>query len=162
MIDHVLREVDRTAGSGLDREGDLAKVFGVDSLMDVYACGLQNMVSSTRQGDAALFSRMTEHDATVFRIAGSVMEKRTGKDSRLARIIPVGASDRLISYHLRRDHDRGLRVEERHTIGDGRHVPMHERNQTPGGNQYLFACGSLPEDFPVERPGLHIQPSVVA
>ena len=80
MIDHVLREVDRTAGSGLDREGDLAKVFGVDSLMGVRACGLQNMVSSTRQGDAALFSRMTEHDATVFRIAGSVMENRTGKD----------------------------------------------------------------------------------
>jgi hypothetical protein len=76
-------------GSGLDREGDLTEVFCVDGLIGVRACGLQNMVGGTRQGDAALFSRMTQYDATVFRIAGSVTEHRTGKDSRLARIIPL-------------------------------------------------------------------------
>src|SRR5215475_2981618 len=38
---------------------------------------------------------------------------------------------------------------------------MHERDHTPGGDQHLFACRRFPEDLPVERPGLHVQPSVV-
>jgi hypothetical protein len=48
MIDHVLGEVDRTATPGLDCEGDLAEVFGMDGLIGVRARGLQNMVSRTR------------------------------------------------------------------------------------------------------------------
>src|SRR5215831_10402976 len=43
VIDHVFGEVDWTAGLGLDREGDLAEVLGVDCLGGVWACGLQHM-----------------------------------------------------------------------------------------------------------------------
>src|SRR4029434_2821712 len=40
-------------------------------------------------------------------------------------------------------------------------MPMHERDQTPGGDQHLFACRRFPEDLSVERPGPHVQPPVV-
>ena len=63
------------------------------------------MVSGTRQGQAALFGRMAQHDPTVFGIAGSGMEHPSCKDSRLSRIIRVGAGARFIRRHLRRDHD---------------------------------------------------------
>ena len=47
-------------------------------------------------------------------------------------------------------------------VGDGGHVPIGERDQTPGCDRHLFACRRLPEDLPVERPGLHVEPPVVA
>ena len=87
MIDHVFGEMDRTAGPGFDREGNLAEVLVVGSLVGVLARGLQCMVDGARQGQAALFRRMAQHDPTVFRIAGPVMEHPTCKDSRLSRIV---------------------------------------------------------------------------
>ena len=41
VIDHVFGEMDRTAGPGLDCEGDLAEVLGVGNLVGVRARGLQ-------------------------------------------------------------------------------------------------------------------------
>src|SRR5215472_3631937 len=61
MIDHVLGDLDRTAGSRLDREGDLAEIFCVDGLIGVRACGLQNMVSGARKGHVRLYSRVAQH-----------------------------------------------------------------------------------------------------
>ena len=89
MVDHVFGKVDRAAWLGLDREGDLAGVLGVDSLVGMRALGLQRMVSGTRQGQAALFGRMAQHDPTVLGIAGSVMEYRCCKNACLAGIMRV-------------------------------------------------------------------------
>src|SRR5215510_6451783 len=100
MIDHEFREVDRTAGPGLDGEGDLAEVFGVDRLVGVRAGGLQRMVSGTRQGQAALFSRMAQHDPTVLAIAGAVLEHPSCKEARSSWIILIGTGARRIGYHL--------------------------------------------------------------
>src|SRR5262249_28790132 len=55
-----------------------------------------------------------------------------------------------------------LRIEGRHTIGDRGHVPIGERDQTPRCDRYLLAGGSLPEDLSIQRPGLHVEPPVVA
>src|SRR5262249_53900610 len=77
MIDHVFGELDRTAGLGLDCEGNLSEIFGVDNLIGVRARGLQRIFGDTCQGQAALFGRMAQHDATVFRIVGPVMENST-------------------------------------------------------------------------------------
>ena len=41
-------------------------------------------------------------------------------------------------------------------------MPVGKRDQTPGCDQHLFAGGRLPEDLAVERPGLHVEPPVVA
>src|SRR5215472_9920976 len=153
--------MDRTTWSRLDREDDLAEVLGVGGLIDIWTGGLQNMVRGTGQSHEALFSCMTQNDATVLRIAGSVMEHRTGEESRLPRIIAVGGGARFVGNHLRRDDYGSFCIEERHTVGDGGHMPMHKRNQTPRRDQHLFACRSLPQDFAVERPGLHVQPPVV-
>src|SRR4030095_10082498 len=114
------------------------------------------------QGQAALVGRMAQHDPTVLGIAGAVLQHPSCKDTRQSRIILVAAGARRIGHHLRSDHDRGRRVEEGYTIGDGGYVPMHERDQTPRGDQHLFPCWRLPQDLPVECPGLHIQPPVVA
>ncbi len=77
VIDHVFGELDRTAGPGLDCEGNLTKVPGVDDLVGVRTRGLYRIVSGTCQDQAALFGRMAQHDATVFGIAGSLMEHPT-------------------------------------------------------------------------------------
>src|SRR5262249_59923117 len=123
MIVHVFGEVDRTVGPGFDREGDLAKVLGVDRLVSVRAGGLQRMVSGTRQGYAALFGRMTQDYPTVLDIAGAVMEHPSRKHACPPRVILVGAGARRIDYHLGRDHDGGFTIEERQLIGDGSHMP---------------------------------------
>ena len=162
VIDHVLGELDRTSGLGLDREGDLAEVLGVDSLVGVRARGLQGMVGGTRQGQPALFGRVAQHDPTILGVACPGMEQTAGKAPRLSRIVPVRAGARLFSHHLRRDHDGGGRVEKRHTVGDGGDVPVGEGDQTPGRDQHLLACRRLPQDLAVERPGLHVEPSLVA
>ena len=161
VIDHVFGELDWTAGLRLDCEGDLAEVSGVDNLAGVRARALQRIVSRTCQGEAALFGRMAQHDAPVFGIAGSRMEHPARKGSRQSRITPVVAGAGFIRRHLRRDHDKGLRIEECHTIGDGGHVPVGERDQTSRCDRHLFAGGSLPKDLAVERPGLHVEPPVV-
>jgi hypothetical protein len=161
VIDHVLGELDWTAGLRVDCESDLAEVSGVDNLVRVRARALQRIVSRTCQGEAALFSRIGQHDAPVFGIADSRMEYPARKDSRQSRINPVVAGAGFIGRHLRRDHDKGLCIEDCHTIGDGGHVPVSERDQTSGCDRHLFAGGSLPEDLPVERPGLHVEPPVV-
>src|SRR5262249_14771884 len=77
MIDHVFGELDWTTGPRLDCEGNLAKVPGMDDLVGVRTRGLDRIVSGTCQDQAALFSRMAQHDATVFGIAGSLMEHPT-------------------------------------------------------------------------------------
>src|SRR5262249_18542895 len=77
VIDYVFGELDRTAGPGLDCEGNLTKVPGMDHLAGVRTRGLDRIVSGTRQGQAALFGRVAQHDATVFGIAGSLMEHPT-------------------------------------------------------------------------------------
>jgi hypothetical protein len=120
------------------------------------------VVSRARQHQAAFLGRVAQHDPAVFGVAGSVMEHPVCKDPRLAWIVRIGEDTRFISLHLRRDHDRGRRIEERHTVGDGGHVAVGEGDQTPGGDQNLFAGRRLPENLPVERPGLHIKPPVVA
>jgi hypothetical protein len=95
-------------------------------------------------------------------VSGSVMEHPSCKHSLLPRVIRVGAGDRLIGHHLRSDHDGGLRVKERHLLGDGGPVPMDERDQLPGCDQHLFAFRCFPEDLSVECLGPHVQPPVVA
>jgi hypothetical protein len=152
VIHHVFGEVDRSAGLGLDREGDLAKVLGVDDLVGVWVLGLKIVVRGTRQDHLALVGRMAQHDTTLPGIAGSVMEHPPCKRPRLPRVIRVDAGVRRSGHHLRGDHDGGRGVEERHLVGDGGHVPVHERDHTPGGNQHLCACRRLPEELPVERP----------
>src|SRR5262245_7689080 len=102
MIDHVFGEVDWTVGPSLDGEGDLAEVLGVDRLVSMRAGSLQHMVSGTRQGHAALFGRVAQHDATVFGIAGAGLEHSSCKEARLPRIIPVGAGARRIAVYLQR------------------------------------------------------------
>src|SRR5262244_3304295 len=77
MVDHVFGELDWTAGPGLDREGNLAKVPGMDGLVGVRTRGLDRIVRGTCQDQAALFGRMAQHGATVFGIAGSLMEHPT-------------------------------------------------------------------------------------
>src|SRR5271166_2174500 len=120
------------------------------------------MVSRTRQGQAALFGRMAQHDPAVFGITGSAMEYSTCKDPRLSRIIRLGVGARFMRCHFRRDHKGGRGVKQCHTVGDGGHMPIGERDQTPGCDQYLFAGRRLPEDLPIERPGFHVEPPVVA
>src|SRR5215471_5687848 len=105
---------------------------------------------------------MAQHDPAVFRIAGSWMEHPTGKAPGLPRIVGVDEGVGLIRLHLRRDHNRGRRVEERYAVSDGGHVPIGEGDQTPGCDRYLFARGRFPEDLPVERSGLHVEPALVS
>ena len=81
VIDHVLGEVDRTVGQGVDCEGDLAGVLGVGNLVGVPARGLQCMVNCAGQDQTALFGRMAENDPAVFGIAGSVMEHPASSDA---------------------------------------------------------------------------------
>src|SRR5262249_39126923 len=73
VIDHVFGEYDRTVRPGLDDEGDLAEIIGVDGLVGIRARCLQCMVGGTCHGQAALFGRMTQHDATAFGITGPRM-----------------------------------------------------------------------------------------
>src|SRR5271167_4085056 len=40
-------------------------------------------------------------------------------------------------------------------------MPIGKGNQTPGCDQHLFTGRRLPEDFPVERPGPHVEPPIV-
>ena len=120
------------------------------------------MIGGTCQGQAALFRRMTQHDSPVFRIALLVMEHATREDSRLSRIIRVGVGAGFVDRHLRRDHKGCPRIEERHIVGDGGHMPVDKRDQTSRGDQHLLACGCLPEDLPVEGSALHVEPAVVA
>jgi len=153
--------VERTAGLRVDGERDLAEVSGVDNLAGMRAGALQRSVSRTRQREAASFGLMAQHDAPVFGVARSRMEYPARKGSRQSRISPVVAGAGVIGRHLRRDYDKGLCIEECHTIGDGGHVPVSERDQASGCDRHLFAGGSLPKDLPVERPGLHVEPPVV-
>src|SRR5215469_1473713 len=120
------------------------------------------MVSRARQRQTALFGRVAQHDPTVFGIAGAGMEHSGSKNSRLARIIRIGLCARLIRDHFRGDHERGRPVKERYTVEDGCHVPIGKRDQPPGCDQYLFAGRRLPEDLPVKRAGLHVEPPIVA
>jgi hypothetical protein len=69
---------------------------------------------------------MAQNDPTVLGIAGAGLEYTAGHDARPPWIIFVGVGARRIGHHLRRDHDGGLRVEERHLVGDGGHMPVHE------------------------------------
>src|SRR5580692_6930975 len=98
----------------------------------------------------------------VFGVAGAVMEHWLRKEPRLSRIVRVSDGARFIYCHLRRDHEGCRRITKSHLVGDGGHVPIGERHQTPGCDQHLFAGRRLPEDLPVERPGLHVEPTVVA
>src|SRR5262249_4541705 len=77
MIDDVFGVLDWTAGPGLDCEGNLAKVPSMDGLVGVRTRGLYRIVRGTCQDQTALFGRMAQHDATVFGIAGSLMEHPT-------------------------------------------------------------------------------------
>src|SRR6516165_8174381 len=104
---------------------------------------------------------MAQHDAPVFGIAGSRMEYPARKGSRQSRITCVARGAGFIRPHLRRDRDKGLRIEECHTIGDGGYVPIGERDQTSRCDRYPFAGWSLPEDLPVECAGLHVEPPVI-
>ena len=76
------------------------------------------MISGTRHCQPALFGRMAQHDATPCRMTGSWI-----KNPGLKRLWPVAdhqhdGSDRFMR-RLRRDHDRGIRIEERHRVGNG-------------------------------------------
>ena len=119
------------------------------------------MVSRTREREAALFSRMAQHDAAVFGIAGSLMQDAARKGSRQSWIVLIAAGTAVIRRRLRRDHDKSLRIEDCHTIGDGGHVPVDEGDQTSRCNRHLFARWRLPEDLPVQCSGLHVEPPVV-
>ena len=162
VIDHALGEMDRASGLGLDGEGDLTEVRGVDSLVPVRARGLQGMVDGTRQGELALFGRVAQHDPTILGVACPGMEQTAGKAPGLPRIVSVRAGARLFSHHLRRDHDGGGRVEKRHLVGDGGDVLVGEGDQTTRRDQHLLACRHLPQDVAVERPGLHVEASLAA
>jgi len=139
VINHVFGEMDRTARSSLDRKNDLAEILSVDGFVGIRAGRLQGMVTGTRKCHAALFGGMAQHDPTLTGIAGAGMEHPSGKDGCLPRILPIDAGARLVGHHLRRNHNRRLCVENRHTIGDSRHMPMNEGDQTPGGDLHQFA-----------------------
>ena len=53
MIDHVFGEVDRTAGPGVDCEGDLTEVPSVNNLVGVRARGCQGVVDGACEDQAA-------------------------------------------------------------------------------------------------------------
>src|SRR6516162_447703 len=74
MVDHVFSELDRAVGPSCNCEGNLAKVLSVDDLVSIGARGFQYTVSRTGQGQAAFFRRVTQHDSTIFRVAGPVMK----------------------------------------------------------------------------------------
>ena len=128
MVNHVLGKLDRTIWPSFNCKGDLAEVLAVDDFVRMGAQGFQHGLSRTCQGQAAFFSRMTEYNTAVFRIAGPVMEQPAGKGSRLSRVVAVGGGTRFVRCHLRRYHDVGFCIEERHIIGDGGHVPVDERH----------------------------------
>jgi len=109
VIDHEFGEIDRTAGTGVDCVGDLAKILGVGNLVVMPACSLQRVVSRARQRQAALLGRMAQHDPAVFGVTGSVMEHPACKDPRLARIVRISKDARFVGFHLRRDHNGGRR-----------------------------------------------------
>src|SRR5215467_16296416 len=113
MVGNVLGELDPAAGPRLDRESNLAEVLFMDNLAGVPERRLQRGFSGTCQGQAALISRMAQHNATVFRIAASRMEHPSCKGSRLAWVIAVYRRIRFFRRHLRRDHDEGSRIEKR-------------------------------------------------
>src|SRR6516225_1345500 len=68
VVNHVFGELDWTVRPGLDCEGNLAEVVGVDGLVGMGARGLQRVISGTCHRQAALFRRMAQHDTTFFRI----------------------------------------------------------------------------------------------
>ena len=158
---HLVRWIGRPASASIVK-ATWPKSGGVGSLVAVRTRGLQGMVDGTRQGQLALFGRVAQHDPTILGVACPGMEQTAGKASGLPRIIPVRAGARLFRHHLRRDHYGGWRVEKRHSVGDGGDVLVGERDQTPRCDQHLFACRRLPENVPVERPGLHVEASLAA
>src|SRR5215467_4257681 len=102
MIDDVFAELDRTARPGVDCEGGLAEVGGVDNLVGMWAHTLQCSLSRTGEDQPAFFGRVAQHNATVFRITGSLVEHPPRKGSRLSRIRSVDVGTRSIRGHLRR------------------------------------------------------------
>ena len=139
MIDHVFGKLDWAARPRLDREGNLAEVTSVGNLVGVRARALQRIVSRACERKAALFSRMAQHDAAVFGIAGPLMQHAARKGSRQSWIVLIAAGAAFIRFRLRRDHDKRSRIEDCHTIGDGGHVPIDEGDQTSRCNRHLFA-----------------------
>ena len=161
VIDHVFAEADRLPRPGLDGKGHLAEVRAVDRLAAMRERAFQRAFGRACEGQAAVLGRMAQHDAASFGISGARVEHAIGKGPRQPRIVGAGAGARLRQRHLRSDHDGGIRVEERHAIGDRRHVPVGEGDQPPRSDQHLLAGRRLPEDLAVERAGLHVEPPVV-
>jgi hypothetical protein len=139
VIDQVFGKLDGAARPRLDCEGDLSEVTSMSNLVGVRAGALQRIVSRTCHREAALFSRMAQHDAAVFGIAGPLMQHAARKGSRQSWIVLIAAGAAFIRLHLRRDHDKSLRIEDFHTIGDGSHVPIDEGDQTSRCNRHLLA-----------------------
>jgi len=124
VIDHVLGEVDRSAGLGVDREGNLAGIGSVNSLVGMEARTLQNALSRTRQLQETIFRPVAKHNAAVFRIVGSLMKDPPRHGFGQPRIIRIADCSRFRSCHLRGNNNKRPRVENCHRIGDSSYMSV--------------------------------------
>ena len=119
------------------------------------------MIYGAAYSQAAFLRFVTQHDATSCGVVGPRMKSPVRKGFGQPRIISIDGSARFLRRHLRRDHNRGSRIEERDRVVDCGYVPAVERDQTSRSYLDLFSCGSFPDDLAIQRAGLHVQPPVV-
>ena len=104
---------------------------------------------------------MTQHNSLVSCIAHSGMQSAAFENPRLSGITAPRIWARPVHRHLGRDYKGRRRVQESDAIGNGGHVPIRKRYQTSRRDEHLFSRRREPNDFPVERASLHVEPPVI-
>ena|SRR5436305_7264779 len=87
VVNHEFAEVDCATELGVDYESNLAEIVRMGRFVRLRARCLHNVISRTRQGQATLFSSMTQHNPTVLGVAGAVMERSLCERCRLSWIV---------------------------------------------------------------------------
>ena len=129
--------------------------------MSVSTRGFHHMIDGACQAEAAFFGAMAQHNPPVSCIAHSGMECAAFKNPRLSGITAPGIRARPVHRHLGRNDKRRRRVQKGDAVGNGGHVLIGKRYQAARGDKHLFSCRCLPNDLPVERPRLHVEPPVI-
>ncbi len=164
VVCHVLRQPDRLAGMGLDREDRLGEVVADGRLDLVAARRLELVAVGAGHRHPAVRAAVPERDLTTGRIVRIVVPLQLRLEDAAVELAGLAWVDALaegVGRHvvlvlavlsvqqLRRDDDRGVAVEQGHVEAHHCEMPVLEADHPFGTDLDTFAGGRAPHQLAI-------------
>ncbi len=159
VIGHVLGKMDAHPRFRIDGKNDLARILRACALVRMRAFRIERMLDAAGQPHPAVGRFVTQHDAPITNAFYRALKHPARKAPA-----PTGVADRglfdgigLLIIYLRRNDHGCVGVQNGDLIRDRRQVPVLKRDEPARFDGHVLARRRLPQNLPVERPGLHVE-----